>query len=49
MARIEGKQTGGRGRLGRRSEQQLELEKLIVQTITNPGDKQGLDRSSGAF
>ena len=40
MSRIEGKQKGGRDHLGRRSEAQLELEKLIGETIVHPADKQ---------
>ena len=40
MTRIEGKQKGGRDHLGRRSEAQLDLEKMIGQTIAHPADKQ---------
>lgn len=40
MSRIEGMQKGGRAHLGRRTEAQLELEKLIEQTIVCPADKQ---------
>ena len=47
MSRIEGKQKGGRGRLGRRSEAQHQLEQQIKQTILHPAEKQGLNRDSG--